>query len=78
MLLYNQLLYSNPLKIHTWQEVDPHRYGLLSYLGRLSGLFLDAAFGLFGCAPVWLLLLPALLLLAGAAPAALLLHLAVR
>ena len=64
MLLYNQILYSNPLKIHTWQEVDPVSYGPASYLKGMSGLFFDAAFGLFGTAPVWLLLLPALLLLA--------------
>ena len=25
ILLYNQLLYGNPLKIHTWQEVDPQQ-----------------------------------------------------
>jgi hypothetical protein len=75
MLLYNQFLYSNPLKIHTWEEVDPHHYGVASYLKGFSGLFFDAAFGLFGCAPVWLLLLPALLmLLARRSP--LLLHLA--
>ena len=42
----------------------------------MSGLFFDAAFGLFGCAPVWLILLPAfLLLLARRSP--LLLHMAV-
>jgi hypothetical protein len=75
MLLYNQFLYSNPLKIHTWQEVDPHHYGVASYLKGFSGLFFDAAFGLFGCAPVWLLLLPALLLLL-ARRSPLLLHLA--
>ena len=63
ILLHNQLLYSNPLKIHTWEEVDPHRYSFQSYLKGGLGLFWDAAFGLFGCAPVWLLLLPALLLL---------------
>ena len=63
MLLYNQNVYSNPLKIHTWQEIDPHRYSPLSYLKGGFGLFYDAAFGLFGCAPVWLLLLPAVLLL---------------
>jgi hypothetical protein len=62
MLLYNQLLYSNPLKIHTWQEVDPHHYGPLSYLTGCLGLLWDAAFGLFGCAPIWLLLLPAVLI----------------
>ncbi len=75
ILLYNQLLYRNPLKIHTWQEVDPQRYGLLSYLKGGLGLFWDAAFGLFGCAPVWLLLLPAVLLLV-ARRSRLLLHLA--
>lgn len=64
ILLYNELLYSNPLKIHTWQEVDPNKYSLGSYLKGGFGLFYDAAFGLFGCAPVWLLLLPATLLLA--------------
>ena len=43
MLLYNQFLYSNPLKIHTWQEVDPHQYGVASYLKGFFGLFYDAA-----------------------------------
>jgi hypothetical protein len=73
-LLYNEILYSNPLKIHTWQEIDPHRYSPASYLKGGFGLFFDAAFGLFGCAPVWLLLLPAVLLLV-ARRSRLLLHL---
>jgi len=76
MLLHNQLLYSNPLKIHTWQEVDPHSYGPASYLSGVLGLFWDVAFGLFGAAPVWLLLLPAVLLLV-ALRHRLLVHLAV-
>ncbi|HEV7508174.1 MAG TPA: hypothetical protein VGS07_25045 [Thermoanaerobaculia bacterium] len=59
MLLYNQMVYANPLKIHTWQEVDPGAYGLASYLKGGFGLFYDAGFGLFGCAPVWLVLIPA-------------------
>ena len=63
MLLYNQIVYSNPLKIHSWQEVDPANYGPASYFKGFSGLFFDAAFGLFGCAPFWLILLPAVLLL---------------
>lgn len=75
ILLYNKLLYRNPLKIHTWREVDPYQYGLLSYLKGGLGLFWDAAFGLFGCAPLWLLLLPAVVLLA-ARRSRLLLHLA--
>lgn len=64
ILLYNQFLYANPLKIHTWQEVDPNKYSLGSYLKGGFGLFYDVGFGLFACAPVWLLLLPATLLLA--------------
>jgi hypothetical protein len=76
MLLYNQLVYSNPLKIHTWQEIDPHRHGLGAYLTGGFGLFYDAAFGLFGCAPVWLLLIPATALLI-ARRSRLLFHLAV-
>lgn len=75
ILLYNKLLYSNPLKIHTWQEVDPQQFGILSYLKGFLGLFYDAAFGLFGCAPVWLVLLPAAVLLV-ARRNRLLLHLA--
>jgi len=63
MLLYNQIVYSNPLKIHTWQEVDPASYGPASYLRGMFGLLFDPAFGLFGCSPVWLILLPAILLM---------------
>ncbi|HEY3570983.1 MAG TPA: hypothetical protein VGP73_23835, partial [Thermoanaerobaculia bacterium] len=76
MLLYNQHVYSNPLKIHSWQEVDPVNYGPASYFKGFSGLFFDAAFGLFGCAPVWLILLPAVILLL-ARRSTLLFHLAV-
>jgi hypothetical protein len=63
ILVYNQTLYSNPLKIHTWEEVDPHRYTVLDYAKGGLGFLWDSAFGLFGCAPVWMLLLPAVLLL---------------
>jgi hypothetical protein len=63
ILVYNQRMYSNPLKIHSWQEIDPYRHTVLDYLGGTLGLFYDCAFGLFGFAPIWLLLLPALALL---------------
>ncbi|HYO16544.1 MAG TPA: hypothetical protein VE685_25380 [Thermoanaerobaculia bacterium] len=63
ILAYNQTLYSNPLKIHTWEEVDPQRYTLLDYAKGGLGFLWDSAFGLFGCAPVWMLLLPAIVLL---------------
>jgi hypothetical protein len=76
ILLYNQRMYSNPLKIHSWQEIDPYRHTPMDYLGGGLGLFYDCAFGLFGYAPIWLLLLPALALLL-ARRAALPLHLAV-
>jgi hypothetical protein len=75
MLLYNQLVYANPLKIHSWQEVDPGAYGPASYLKGGFGLFYDAGFGLFGCAPIWLVLIPAAGLLL-ARRSRLLLHLA--
>jgi len=76
ILLYNQRLYSNPLKIHSWQEIDPYHHTLMDYLGGGLGLFYDCAFGLFAFAPIWLLLLPALALLL-ARHAALPLHLVV-
>jgi hypothetical protein len=63
MLLYNQFVYSNPLKIHSWEEIDPQRHTWLSYVQGGLGLFWDTAFGLFGCAPFWMLLLPAAVLL---------------
>lgn len=79
ILLYNSLLYSNPLKIHSWEELDPHQHTWLSYAGGGLGLFWDAAFGLFGSAPVWMLVLPAaiLLLVRRGRPGRLLAHLTV-
>jgi hypothetical protein len=59
ILLHNTLLYKNPLKIHSWEEVEPSQHSLAAYALGLSGLLWDSAFGLFGAAPVWLLLLPA-------------------
>jgi hypothetical protein len=63
ILLYNQKIYANPLKIHSWGEVDPQQHSPLDYLAGGLGLLWDAAFGLFGFAPIWLLLLPAVALL---------------
>ncbi|HTQ79595.1 MAG TPA: hypothetical protein VMM92_06340 [Thermoanaerobaculia bacterium] len=59
ILLYNTLLYSNPLKIHSWEEVEPYQHRPVNFALGLSGLLWDAAFGLFACAPLWLLTLPA-------------------
>lgn len=63
ILLYNHRQYGNPFKIHTLEEIAPQRHTWLDYVNGGLGLFWDTAFGLFGCAPLWMLLLPALLLL---------------
>ena len=60
LLVHNQLLYGNPLKIHTWQELELQRYAPSDYALGLLGFFYDAAFGLFGCAPIWMIAVPAL------------------
>lgn len=62
ILVFNQVVYDNPLKIHHVEELELTGYPPSAYVLGSLGLFWDAAFGLFGCAPVWLLLLPALLL----------------
>ncbi len=59
MLLYNQVTFANPLKIHSWQELDLHQYSPAAYGLGFTGLLFDAGFGLFACAPIWLLLVPA-------------------
>lgn len=63
LLLHNQLLYDNPLKIHTWQELELYQYTLGDYLEGAVGIFWDSAFGLFAATPIWLLLLPAAIVL---------------
>jgi len=79
MLLYNDLVYANPLKIHSWRELYLHEYSPAAYFLGLSGLLYDCAFGLFGYAPIWLLLLPAgfLLLVRRGTQRSLLGHLAI-
>ncbi len=63
ILLYNQAIYGNPLKIHSWEEVKLHERAAEDFLEGFPGLFFDSAYGLFACAPIWLLLLPAVVLL---------------
>jgi len=60
ILLYNQSHYGNPLKVHSIAELDVTTHPVERYLRGLSGLFFDAAFGLFPSAPIWLIVLPAL------------------
>lgn len=63
LLVHNELVYDNPLKIHTLEELELYRYTLGDFLEGSLGLFYDSAFGLFGSFPIWLLLLPATALL---------------
>lgn len=62
VLLWNQLRYGNPLKIHRWDELTLPAVSAGRIAEGLLGLFWDAAFGLFAFAPVWLLVVPAVLL----------------
>jgi hypothetical protein len=63
ILVHNYFVYGNALKVHTLEEIAFYRQPLANYLKGLSGFFWDCAFGLFAAAPIWLLLLPALVLL---------------
>ena len=67
ILAHNQLMFGNPLKIHQVQELELTAYAASDYLEGTLGLFWDSAFGLFGAAPLWLLLIPAAFALAGTA-----------
>ena len=67
ILVHNQLMFGNPLKIHEVEELALTAYPASDYLEGGVGLFWDSAFGLFGAAPLWLLLVPAAFALAGAA-----------
>jgi hypothetical protein len=60
ILVHNQIVFGNPLKIHHVEELALTDYPAVAYLRGTLGLFWDAAFGLFAAAPLWLLVLPAL------------------
>jgi len=62
VLVINQVRFGNPLKIHAWQELDLAAFSPASYAAGLFGLFWDAAFGLFFFAPIWCLVIPAIVL----------------
>jgi hypothetical protein len=57
-LFANARLFGHALRIHTADELLLFRIPLRDYLAHGSGLFFDHAFGLFACAPLWLLLVP--------------------
>lgn len=52
--------YGNPLKLYTSGELATLASPPWYYLRGVLGLFYDCAFGLFGAAPLWALLLPGL------------------
>ncbi len=58
-LLHNLLRYGHLLKIHRWSELNLYSSSLADFARGAFGMLYDAAFGLFPCAPIWLLLLPA-------------------
>jgi hypothetical protein len=60
-LLFNQLVFQNPLKYHDIDGLKTYMQSPAKYLRGSLGLFFDCAFGLFASAPIWMLLLPALL-----------------
>jgi hypothetical protein len=62
ILAYNRMRFGNPLKIHTWGELALPAVSLRGTVEGFLGLFWDAAFGLFAFAPLWLLVVPALVL----------------
>jgi hypothetical protein len=60
VLIHNLVVFGNPLKIHTFEEIDPLRYTPGNVWRGLFGLFFDCGFGLFAFFPIWLLMVPAL------------------
>ncbi|HVR29503.1 MAG TPA: hypothetical protein VMS86_08205 [Thermoanaerobaculia bacterium] len=60
ILVHNQVRFGNPLKVHSLAELDLTTHPVERYLRGLAGLFFDGAFGLFACAPIWLVALPAI------------------
>lgn len=71
ILVHNQVMFDNPLKIHQVGELELTDYPASAYALGTLGLFWDSAFGLFAAAPLWLLLIPAVgVTLAAARPGA--------
>lgn len=64
ILVHNTLVYGNALKIHSTAELGLLSTPLSAYAEGGFGLLFDAAFGLVGSFPVWLLVVPGLLLAA--------------
>jgi len=61
VLVHNLVVFGNPLKIHTFEEIDPLRYTPRNVWRGFFGLFFDCGFGLFAFFPIWLLAVPGVL-----------------
>ncbi len=59
ILVTNQILFGNPLKMHSVDDLALTSIPLERFLRGGLGLWFDLAFGLFAWAPLWLLALPA-------------------
>lgn len=64
ILLFNRIFFQNPLKYHDIDGLRAYIQSPVIYLQGFLGLFYDCAFGLFAYAPIWILVLPATLVLA--------------
>jgi hypothetical protein len=63
ILLFNRFFFQNPLKYHDIDGLRAYAQSPMTYLKGFLGLYYDCAFGLFAFAPIWLLIVPAFLLL---------------
>ncbi len=59
VVLFNVARFDNPLRLYSWSELDLLKYSAEDFARGGVGMLYDSAFGLFLCAPIWLLLLPA-------------------
>jgi hypothetical protein len=62
ILVFNQSIFQNPLKYHDIEGFVPQVGTLLNSLRSFTGLTFDCAYGLFSNGPIWMLLLPATVL----------------
>jgi len=59
LFAHNAWRFGNPFKMYGPQEIEVLGSSPLDFARGGLGMFYDAAFGLFGCTPLWLLLVPA-------------------
>jgi hypothetical protein len=62
ILVFNQSVFESPLKYHQINSLLSQVGSLTSYFEGFAGMAFDCAFGLFSSGPLWMLLLPATIL----------------